>query len=623
MPVTFELETRDGMRKVEFDPDVFWCRDVRILVDGERAALLPYPKPATPYHEVSFELGGQVLVGIAQLSTAPEPVEPGGLRCDLFAGGRSLTDGSSLAEARERAPAPGEAYPGAFRVIDMTLRIVPAASAPGIAIALTRRGSELGWSTVLGLLATIVGAVALATVLATRVWARVRGVETRSVSARAALGWAVVIGCYLVAAAGVLAIAVLIGQGGGGVSLKAWLATAMGGAFAALVAWYGLYCLWPQFRSLGARRMLLVLLAAVIAGPTIVVAISAVVDVPRIAFSLSVLPVLVATFVASWLVRITGASTPRAVGLTDLLERLQHANQFFEVGDIDAWRRDLRALDAVRTPSTERYIDLWQQYGSEEAARRAGSRQSSRETLDAIRTAATQMSAQAYGVRPRLRNTLVALAMVGAVLPNSAVIAAAPQISPDACIRVNAYLGQAIPATGTQSANPQTLANLLLADPQALANLLLADPGTPAILVDDGILNLDTLAASRHDPASRELLLRDRYMDGHARAWRTAEGRTIEVEVLQFADASGAAAFDRSMADHACGYSNEAFGAPGGGVGLQIRYGSGDAIHEQIAWVVGARRMLVSRTFLAPPADHRDILDLAARARARLEATSG
>jgi len=388
------------------------------------------------------------------------------------------------------------------------------------------------------------------------------------------------------------------------VSLSAWLATAIDGAIEGLVAWYCLYCLWPQLRFLGARRTLLVLFAAVIAGPSLVLAISAVVDVPRIAFGLSVLPVLLLTFVAPWLVRVTGASPPKVGGMTDVLVRLQQANRSFEVGDIDAWRHDLRELDALRTPSTERYIDLWQQYGAEEAERRAGSRRSSRETLDAIGTAATLLSAQAYGVRPRLRNTLVALAIVGAVLPQAAVATVVPQFSADTCIQVNAFLGRAIPSTGNQSADVQTLAALLL-----------ADPGTPATLVDDGALDLDTLAASRHDPNSRELLIQDRYMDGYAREWLTEDGRTISVEVLQFVEASGAAAFHRSMTNHACGYSNQAFGAPGGGVGLQIRYGSGDPIHEQIAWVVGARRMLVSRTFLVPPADHRDILDLAARAR--------
>jgi hypothetical protein len=51
---SFELETDRGIRLLEFDPDVFRGRDVRILVDGKRVAELPFPKPASPYHEVAF-----------------------------------------------------------------------------------------------------------------------------------------------------------------------------------------------------------------------------------------------------------------------------------------------------------------------------------------------------------------------------------------------------------------------------------------------------------------------------------------------------------------------------------------------------------------------------------------
>jgi hypothetical protein len=153
-------------------------------------------------------------------------------------------------------------------------------------------------------------------------------------------------------------------------------------------------------------------------------------------------------------------------------------------------------------------------------------------------------------------------------------------------------------------------------DPQTLAALLLTDPGTAATLIDQGVLGLDTLAASRHDPNSRQYLIDDGYVSGYTRTWETPDGRTIDAEVEQFADGSGAAAFDRSMIIHACGYSNTAFEVPGGGVGLQIGYGTGDPIHEQISWVVGARRLLVSHTFLTAPATHCVILDLAARMRA-------
>jgi hypothetical protein len=67
-PDTYDLETREGVRRVEFDPDVFRSRDVRILVDGKRAADLPYPTAAAPYREVTFQLGDHALVVVVELS---------------------------------------------------------------------------------------------------------------------------------------------------------------------------------------------------------------------------------------------------------------------------------------------------------------------------------------------------------------------------------------------------------------------------------------------------------------------------------------------------------------------------------------------------------------------------
>lgn len=382
-----------------------------------------------------------------------------------------------------------------------------------------------------------------------------------------------------------------------------WLSIAFDGVYAGAVAWVGLACVLPELRIRAARRALLALLAAAIAAPPVVAALSAVVDV-RIAIVPSGLPVLVAWFAPSWLVRVTGGPRPSRSDLIDVMNAIQQAYQHFEVGDIDTWRQELANLDALRTPVTERYIDLWQRYAAEEADRRAGSRLSSHETLETIRRTAGEMANKAFALRPRLLAALVAVAVVVATIPQVAVATLLPRASADACIRAIALLNPT-PAIGDQASDPQTLAGLLL-----------TVPGTEATLVDHGILDLDTLAASRHDPNSRQLLIEDQYLTGYARTWETPDGRAIDVEVQQFATAAGAAAFDRSMVTHACGYSNTAFEAPGGGVGLQIRYGSGDPIHEQISWVVGARRLLVSHTFLVAPTTHSIVLDLAARTRA-------
>ena len=44
---------------------------------------------------------------------------------------------------------------------------------------------------------------------------------------------------------------------------------------------------------------------------------------------------------------------------------------------------------------------------------------------------------------------------------------------------------------------------------------------------------------------------------------------------------------------HACGFANEAFEAPMGGIGLQVRYETGAPYTEQISWVAGNRRYKV------------------------------
>jgi hypothetical protein len=214
VPTSFELETRDGIRKVDLDPDAFRFRDIRILIDGERVAEMPYPKAATPYHEVTFRLGRHELVAIAHLMAKPNQDEPFGLHYDLFANGRSLSNGGSLEDARERAPAPGEAYPEAFKVIDMILRVAPAAAAPGIAVGVSGGRGGLAWPAVLGIVILMLATVAVATVIAAGVWARIRTDARRSVRARTILGGATVIGIYAVAVALTLVLALSSRQAG-------------------------------------------------------------------------------------------------------------------------------------------------------------------------------------------------------------------------------------------------------------------------------------------------------------------------------------------------------------------------------------------------------------------------
>ncbi len=393
-------------------------------------------------------------------------------------------------------------------------------------------------------------------------------------------------------------------------TINGWLSIALDGAAAGLVTWIGLAFLWPALRAGGARRALLALAGVCIAAPSVLCALSAI-AADRVAIWPAMMLVFVVWVASPRLIRLTGGPRPPRNDLTDLAPRVQTANELLAVGDVDAWREELGRLDALRTPTTGHYIDLWQRYAAEEAERRAGVRRSSEETLDALRKAANEMTVRVYRPRRRVLAAVVAAAVATAVVPQAAVATLLPSASPNACVQATALLGSA-PAGGAQAADPATLAGLLP-----------TDPGTPASLVDQGTMSLDVLTRMHYDPNTRQYLVDDQYLTGYKRLWDTPEGHEISVEVEQFATASGAAAFDRQAVTYACRYSYAAFAVPGGGVGLQVRYGTGDPIAEQISWVVGARRMLVSRSFPAPPPMHSLILDLAARTRAHAGGSAG
>ena len=199
----FNIETERGIRHLEFDPDIVRSHDVRILVDGTRVAELPFPKPASPYHEVPFELDGHSLVGVTWLPR--ESWEMGSpLAYDVFADGRSLTDGTSLAETRQHAPSPGAAYPRSFYILDMVFRTAPAAATSGLIVGVARTSDELGLQRTIGLIGLIIVSLGLATAVGSRIWQRIRSADGHSVRHRSGLGWVTVLISYAVSVIAVL-----------------------------------------------------------------------------------------------------------------------------------------------------------------------------------------------------------------------------------------------------------------------------------------------------------------------------------------------------------------------------------------------------------------------------------
>ena len=123
-------------------------------------------------------------------------------------------------------------------------------------------------------------------------------------------------------------------------------------------------------------------------------------------------------------------------------------------------------------------------------------------------------------------------------------------------------------------------------------------------------MSLDLAAESRHDPETRDQLVAAGYVGGHVRSWIGEDSNWIEAEVMEFATAEGAATYQGQVNRHACGYANEAFEAPMGGIGLQVRYETGAPYVEQISWVADNRRYKVQISAYERPSDHSRILGI-------------
>jgi hypothetical protein len=150
----------------------------------------------------------------------------------------------------------------------------------------------------------------------------------------------------------------------------------------------------------------------------------------------------------------------------------------------------------------------------------------------------------------------------------------------------------------------------------ALSDLLLESPGQEFTLVWDAPMGIEEAAGSRVDTFTLQQLRDARFIEAHQRQWIRDDGTTLGNDVFRFATSDGAAEYHRLVTAYACRYSTETFDVPGGGVGLRIRYGSGDPIRDQVAWTDGNHRLLIAIGYVEPPTDHTEILSLAASLRA-------
>jgi len=289
------------------------------------------------------------------------------------------------------------------------------------------------------------------------------------------------------------------------------------------------------------------------------------------------------------LIRVTGGARPMAPDAEAILQRINLALGRYEAGDHPGATAQLEQLNALRTPDTKRYIDLWLRYVEEERARRKGIRESSSTTLRQIGEEAERLTPRIDPPEPRRAWAVVGLA---------ALIGAGPAlIAARACISVETFL-------------PTSASEEILDESLPVTPALKSQPEPGATILYDAPWDLEAAAEARHDPNTRAQLVEAGFVGAHATIWRATDGFQLSSDVFVFRDAAGALSFHRDVNRYACQFSNEAFSARNG-IGLQVRWSSGDRIVEQISWVSGPRRYVVSVGALSPPADHSRVRRLA------------
>jgi hypothetical protein len=365
---------------------------------------------------------------------------------------------------------------------------------------------------------------------------------------------------------------------------------------------------WVPLRRRGARRTLLAVVALAIALVPILAAAWRMLGAPiGLAAFVGFLPVLALIILVQAVTRFAGPPVVADDPDGQVLAAVAHAQSLLDVGDIDAAIDVLDRLRPTATIATARLVELWRTYAAEERRRHDGVRISSAATRQAL--VREHESVEMRRARPSARKVgIVLLAGVLVATGAPAVLGENATTNGNACATAIAILDAAGQPISTPLPNT------------SLSHLVLADPGVDAALVDDGAMGLERAGFSRADPDARAKLIGAGFLDAYRRDWKTADGRDLSAEIFAFASPAGALQFNRQMTEYACRFSEQAFKTPlQASVGLRVRSSGGDPIVEQISWVDGSFRLVVSWSFAEPPADHADVVELARRALERLQ----
>ena len=356
----------------------------------------------------------------------------------------------------------------------------------------------------------------------------------------------------------------------------------------ALLAVYHVGCVDPALRASqarGAARILGALITAVAVGAT---AFLPVISSPAlwIAVMIAWLGPVLAPLI---LVRLTGGPRPFQGGETRIAEVLAKASERVEARDPQGWREAIAELDSIHDPKVQPFLAAARGYADEIAAG-APARE---ETVARFQ----REYERAFRPPPLGRATVVLTVMVAAVvglLPGLVLGRAS------ACDQAERLLA------AERASDPA---------PSRPASAIHLDPGSGFTLEGGGQLTLAEAAASRYDPDTLGQLQQAGFVSGSWAEWLRDTGTKLGIDAFEFETRSGALAYQQAVTRYACRYATSAFSIPGGGVGLRIRYGSGDPIRDQAAWVEETRRVVIAIGYRTAPADQSEILRLVDLAR--------
>jgi len=292
---------------------------------------------------------------------------------------------------------------------------------------------------------------------------------------------------------------------------------------------------------------------------------------------------------------VTGGPASRGVDDALLHAQADAAADSLRRGDLDAAMRELRVIASEPQVQSHRLGRV-----AAEVAEELGKRPPTLSELVRIR----RRLARAIDARWASPAAVRGAAVLGMVI--SFALGGLPIIQPAyavyrACIEAELHLlGAVVPATEAHLPIHEAI----------------DDPPEPGSVEWSAVsLDLGAAADSRHDPSTRDQLVESGFVTGYQRIFVAADGRGIQTDAFEFESHEGAVRYQETVTRYACHFANLAFGDPSGGIGLQVRYSTGYPIVEQISWVAGTRRHLVSISLLGPPADHDRIIEIASKYR--------